>query len=442
MKSSSVAGINPGSSSQDKRPKRRLLIVSLVLAASVLLALGLLPFVSPDVSAAVADRLRTWLGPQPVAELESISFQMQDWMNQLRYRAGYAQPQLSWEPTSAPPTPPAQQAEAAISPTAVDTPTPADNGSTSLLTPAPEATPTDVPATATPTSTPETAGRLPGANLAFNPSPTPSPSQGTWQSFGSSPAESQVLARTVLYPDPARPYSQAAIVRMDLTRTTLHLVPGTVDPIAAPGTAPFPRPGIIPLNVQSSGTLLAAFNGGFKAINGAYGMFANGATILPPQKGLATVAIYSDGSVKMGAWGRDLTQTPNLVAFRQNCPLLVDAGSLNPDVANENPREWGYTIRNSDVTWRSGLGLSADGHTLYYVVGASLTVETLARALQTAGAYYAMQLDINPVWTRFVTYRSLAPNRLLADKLLSQMAGTTSQFLSPDNRDFFYLTLR
>ncbi len=144
----------------------------------------------------------------------------------------------------------------------------------------------------------------------------------------------------------------------------------------------------------------------------------------------------------MGAWGRDLTLTQNMVAFRQNCPLLVDAGSLNPDVFNENRREWGYTIRNSDVTWRSGLGLSADGHTLYYAIGASLTVESLARALQTAGAYEAMQLDINPVWTRFVTFRPVASNRLVADKLLIQMTGTSSQFLYPYDRDFFYLTLR
>ncbi len=426
MKSSSIAEKNAGSPYRGKQSKRGLFVLPLVLAVLILAAIGLVPVVSPDASAAAADQLRVWLGPQAVAELESISFQLQDWKNQLFYRAGYSQPQLSWESAGASPTP--------LAP--VETPVAADNGNTVVSTPA-----LDAPATETPTITPEIAGRLPGANLPYSPSPTPANSPLTWSSFGYGSAASQVLARTVLYPDPARPYSQAAVVRMDLTRTTLHMVPGTLEPIAARGTLPFPRPGMIPLTVQSSGTLVAAFNGGFKAVNGAYGMYANGVQILPPQKGLATVALYSDGSVKMGNWGRDLTLTLDMVAFRQNCPLLVDAGSLNRDVFNENPREWGYTIRNSDVTWRSGLGISADGHTLYYVVGASLTVESLARALQAAGAYYGMQLDINPVWTRFVTFHTLAQNRLAADKLLTQMSGTTSQFLVPYDRDFFYLTL-
>ncbi len=408
----------------------RVLIALALIVGLVLASLALVPVVSPTAAANIADQLRAWVGPEPVAELESLSFQLQDFLNQFRYQHGDAQPQLSW-------------AGATESPTSV-----AADSAIAESTPAPDATvapdATDVPATPTPTDLPEpTVGHLSGGNQLEPYVPTLTPTAGfMWENFGPASAAGAPLARAVLYPDPARPYAQAALVRIDLGHTTLHLQPGVVEPIAARGIPPFPRPGVIPANIQASGTLLAGFNGGFKAINGAYGMMANGVTILPPQNSLATVALYADGSVRMGAWGRDLTWTPNLVAFRQNCPLLVSAGVINPQVQNENRQEWGYTVRNQDTTWRSGLGMSADGRYLFYAVGASLTVESLARALQAAGAYEAMQLDINTVYTRFVTYYPAAGNRLVANKLLLQMAATYNQFLIPYDRDFFYLTLK
>jgi hypothetical protein len=231
-------------------------------------------------------------------------------------------------------------------------------------------------------------------------------------------------------------------VRIDLTQTLLHVIAGYKEPIAARGVAPFPRPGMIPLDQQFSGNLIAAFNGGFKAVNGSYGMMADGITILPPLNGVATIAIYRDGSVRLGAWGRDLTLSPDITAYRQNCPLLIDAGLLNPAASDENLREWGFTVKNQVTTWRSGLGLTRDGRYLIYAVGSSLTAQALGWALQAAGAYYAMQLDINGIFTRFVTFRSVNGNTPLADKLLSQMGGTGTQFLKPYERDFFYVTSR
>jgi hypothetical protein len=100
-------------------------------------------------------------------------------------------------------------------------------------------------------------------------------------------------------------------------------------------------------------------------------------------------------------------------------------------------------VKNKIATWRSGLGLSADGRYLIYATGDGLTVTSLAQALATGGASRAMQLDINSWWTRFVTYApSSASHRLIAQKLLSDMAGDARQFLTPDIRDFFYLTVR
>jgi hypothetical protein len=58
--------------------------------------------------------------------------------------------------------------------------------------------------------------------------------------------------------------------------------------------------------------LLAAFNGGFKAIHGHYGMMVDGTTLLPPTDGLATIALRADGTIQIGQWGRDLTANDNL----------------------------------------------------------------------------------------------------------------------------------
>ncbi|MGB8648519.1 MAG: phosphodiester glycosidase family protein [Anaerolineae bacterium] len=414
------------------RKWRRMILTATAIILGIgllgLVTLAVLPALSPTAGAAVADQLRAWVGPEPVAELESLSFQFQDALNQIRYRTGNEQPQLSWATTGGVTETP--DAASPVEPPAVDAP----------LTPTPA--PTAVPdPTATPQADALQMSRHGGVNMPALATATPTiPSGFGWQPFGPTPAGQFVLARTVLQPDPLRPYAQAAVVRIDLANTSLHLAPGSVEPIAARGVAPFPRPGMIPLDQQTSGNLVAAFNGGFKAVNGAYGMFSNGITILPPQNGIATVALYRDGSVQMGAWGSELKGSPDLIALRQNCPLLVDDGVINPQVQIENPQLWGYTVKNLDTTWRSGLGLTADGRYLIYAAGPSLTVQALATALQHAGAYYAMQLDINAPYTRFVTFWNIAPNHLVADKLLSQMVGTPSQFLTPYDRDFFYLT--
>ena len=173
----------------------------------------------------------------------------------------------------------------------------------------------------------------------------------------------------------------------------------------------------------------------------------DGTTLLSPLDGLATMALHPDGSIQIGQWGRDLTANDKLTWYRQNCPLLVDAGQINPHVDDENHKEWGYTVKNLDTTWRSGLGLSQDGRFLIYAAGNSLTVRSLAQALQQAGAYYAMQTDINGFYTRFVTYRpadnpKAAGHPLVADKLLNEMSGDPALFLHPYDRDFFYVTLK
>jgi hypothetical protein len=186
--------------------------------------------------------------------------------------------------------------------------------------------------------------------------------------------------------------------------------------------------------------LAAAFNGGFKAVNGHYGIMDNGLTLLPPVPGIATVAIYRDGSVKMGTWNKDLFPSPNMIAFRQNCPPLIDAGQINPTLDLGAGSAWGFS-HNADITWRTGLGLTQDGRTLIYAVGNGTNAKFLARALQEAGAYWGMQLDINQYYAQFDAY-SHVDSQLVSQRLLDQMTQYSGEYLAPSPRDFFYVTLR
>ena len=101
-------------------------------------------------------------------------------------------------------------------------------------------------------------------------------------------------------------------------------------------------------------------------------------------------------------------------------------------------QSWGLTTTNSMYTWRSGLGVTKDGD-LIYAAGSSLVPETLAAALKAAGAVNAMQLDINPVWVRFVIFNSLSNGRYKYYSLTKDMVNGGAEYLSGYQKDFFYL---
>src|SRR5262249_43769111 len=140
------------------------------------------------------------------------------------------------------------------------------------------------------------------------------------------------------------------------------------------------RTGTIPAADLRPGVLLATFNGGFKARHGEYGAMADGLVALPPIKDLATVAMYTDGHVQMGKWGIDILKSADMVAWRQNGEMIVYNGQINPETANTGVN-WGRTLEGGTITWRSALGISADGQTLYYIAGLELDTPTIARAM-------------------------------------------------------------
>lgn len=158
-----------------------------------------------------------------------------------------------------------------------------------------------------------------------------------------------------------------------------------------------------------------------------------------PTGGMATVAIAPSGRVTLGAWSSEVPATPLPTDLRQNLPFIFDHGSISPSI--DDGAVWGTTVNNSVRVWRSGLGQTADG-ALIYAAGTPLTARGLAEVLQATGAQQAMELDINSYWVTFNFFspagQASAPVR--AQKLMAAMTRSATRYLTPDTRDFFYLT--
>jgi phosphodiester glycosidase len=387
--------------------------LGLVSATIVLLGFGslgvlaVLPAVSPMTGAQVADWIRSVVGPRPVAVLEGESLALQDVFNQFVAAHNGGQPTISL----------AQIAPSGYTP---QTQTKPFGPGTSV-------------------GSQHSAGKL--ASPVGSGNVVTSAPQIGWQSFGPVVNGGPVMAQTLLTADPQRRYAAIALVRIDLSQLRLHMMPGSQEPSHAVNVVrALPNLGLTPAADQAH--LVAGFNGGFKAINGQYGMMVNGVTLLPPLPGLATLALYNDGHVAIGVWGQSLGPSPDMLAFRQNCPAIVQDGRINPQVFVDNRIIWGNTIGNKAITWRTAVGLTHDRRYLIYAVGNGSTVETVAQALLQAGAYNAMQLDINRPFARFVTYQpaGLSAEPLKAVPLLAQMPNDPMLYLVPSLRDYFYLT--
>ncbi len=387
-----------------------------ICAAALTLAAGTAAItvaVEPSLVPRAVDAARGVFGPELVGQVEALAARGQDTARRTAYHVTGASAGLSW-------------AESAPNTVAVAVPNAAPNA-------APAAEPAPPPSRAAELAPPPPPGE-PSDNAV------PVPAAIVWQLYVAGAKTDPLLSRVMIAPDPDRPYASAALVRIDLRQTRVALVPGTTEP-ASPVKAH--RPGLVPADVAASGDLVAAFNGGFKAVNGGFGMAVGGTTLLPPRGGRATLGIDADGMPRIGVWGVDLSDADQLAALRQNCPLLVNNSVPTEEAGSDDAALWGKTVGNKIATWRSGLGISADGRYLIYAVGDTLTVPTLARALVIGGAARGMQLDINSYWTRFVTYgqpkAGAAPQ---AQKLLAAMQGDPRQFIAPDTRDFFYIIRR
>lgn len=384
--------------------------------------------VLPAAGAQGAEVLRHIVGDRAVAQLETLVYQVQDSVHQWAYQHG-ARPASPWVAMPA--------ATSQASPTPLPLVTKPQTGAI-VLSPKVKAAPM---LSATPTQAAQFPP-TPTVPAVWSPTPLAAlgslPGEGQWSAYLLNPSGQAVAFRTFLQPDSQRAYAVAAVVSFDLNNTRLKFVLGSREPKS---TVVIHRTGQIPPNDLQPGRLLATFNGGFKANNGHFGAMVDGTTVLPPRAGLGTVAIYADGSVRIGAWGTDITMTPDLIAWRQNGPLLIHNSQVNPYISVSSWKDWGWTVKGATAVWRSGLGISADGRTLYYVAGPSLTLPALTSAMATAGATQAIQLDINNYWVHFDAIQ-VQGSKLQPVPLFKSMHDGAGRYLWGYTRDFFYVTTR
>jgi hypothetical protein len=258
------------------------------------------------------------------------------------------------------------------------------------------------------------------------------PGEGRWHGTGLTVGGAAPVLVTTFRPDPTYPQMLAGVAWIDHSRTRAVLYPGRYEPPSGPGK----RLAEVPPQLRSK--LLATFNSGFKLEDtGGAGFYAAGHAYAPLKDGQATIIGYSNGTVDVRRWTGGPAPGPGVEFARQNLPLIVENGRLNPALSNSSL--WGVTLGNTVRVWRSGVGVDARGN-LIYAAADIQTAESLARILKRAGAVRAMELDINYEWTTFNWYGRWSAGQ--PTKLLPGMDRPAVRYLSPDDRDFFAVYAR
>ncbi len=258
------------------------------------------------------------------------------------------------------------------------------------------------------------------------------PGEGMWRSTFAGQSRRPPVLVTSFRPDPTYPQLVAGVAWIDAGRTTTWLYPGRLEPAV---TIPSRGPMEVPTHLRPR--LVATFNSGFKLQDSGGGFETGGHTYAPLKDGLGTIIRYRDGRIDVNSWNHGPQAPSDIIYARQNLPLIVDNGKLNPNLST-GP-EWGATLGNAIRVWRSGLGIDRRGN-LIYAAANDMTVQSLAQILQRAGAVRAMELDINTYWTSFITYKH--PGAADPANLLASMDRSPLRYLTPDDRDFFGVYLR
>ncbi len=251
--------------------------------------------------------------------------------------------------------------------------------------------------------------------------------EGVWHpTFARGGSRPPVLI-TSFRPEPDYPHLVAGVAWIDHTRTSVMLYPGISEP-AVPIASRGPEK--VPTSTRNG--LVATFNSAFKLKDSGGGFAYDGHTYAPMKRDTATIVRYRDGRVDVMSWPGGPDVPGNVLYARQNLPLIVNAGRPNPNLS-DGP-EWGATLGNAIMVWRSAVGIDKHGN-LIYAAANDQTVGSLAAIMIRAGAVRAMELDINTYWTSFITYRY--PGAREPANLLADMDRSPTRYLAPDDRDFF-----
>jgi hypothetical protein len=256
------------------------------------------------------------------------------------------------------------------------------------------------------------------------------PGEGVWKGSGPLVRGAPAVMLSTFRPDPNYPQLVAGVAWVDASRAWLQLYPGRYEPANSGNT-----PAEVPQALR--GGLLATFNSGFKLEDDGGGFVAFGHTYVPLKDGQATLIRYRDGTADVRTWTGGPTPGPSIEFARQNLPLIVSGGQLNPNLG-DGP-QWGATLGNAVRVWRSGVGVDARGDIIYGAAD-NQTAASLAQILQRAGAVRAMELDINSEWVTFNSYGGFGA--VSPQKLLPGMTRDPTRYLTPDDRDFLAVFAR
>lgn len=364
----------------------------LVVSLGTWVAVHRVPWLGP----ALADGLRAVLGPGAVAWMEDTAYAMQDRVDRWRYKD--AAPKTFWEVPPDLPTEPASEAPAAA------------------FRPARFEPPYQEVAT---------------------------PVDGLWLPIGDpeDSAAEPAMFKALVHPDRERGFAALAVIAVDTRAFDLHLVAGAHEPFShlVPKSE---RTGTIP--AEHAQMLFAAFNGGFKATHGLYGMYIGGKEYLPPRDIACTLARFSDGSMSIATWPKMAADKARMLFFRQTPPCLVEDGEIHELLKGyAYATKWGSTVAGDTIIRRSAIGLSKDRRALLYGLGDAMTAQAIARGMLVAGAHWVAELDVNYSYPRFLFFeRSKAGAAPVASSaIIPGIDFTADEYVTrPSVRDFFYLT--
>jgi len=260
------------------------------------------------------------------------------------------------------------------------------------------------------------------------------PGEGRWVPGRLAADGAPALFTSYFQPDSTHASVVAGVVFIRAGASRAHLVAGTTQPGGA-------WPTIAQVAPSDVSALAATFNSGFKLTDISGGFYANGRVGKPLQAGQASLVIDRRGQLSVGQWGRDITMNPQISAVRQNLALIVDGGHRVPGLRVNADHRWGTARNQLQYTWRSGIGTDRAGNVVY-VAGDKLTLSMLATTMRKAGVVRGMQLDIHTGMAFFASWVPAGGVQPVPTKVLPTMAGSRTRFLTPDQRDFVYLTVK
>ena len=344
-----------------------------------------------------ANGLRRIIGAERVTHLEEFSYGIADRMNRWRHRN--EAPKARWAPVSSDPVAQSVQSDA-------------------------------------------------GAEASFHPASVGpfsakwhAPGDGDWVPIADPrrPQEPPLLYKTLLHPDVNRSWADLFVVAVSLDHTLLHACAGTGEPRADPGTPAVARHGRVPPDHVP--LLLAAFNGGFMAEHGHYGMRVDGINLLKPRPKSCTVIGYTNDTVQIATWDTVQDSAARMQWFRQTPACMYENNTMHVGLRQPETRLWGATLDGDTVIRRSAIGLDESRRVLFVGISNNTTARALAEGMHHVGAVDVAQLDVNWSYPKFLLYRANEKGELVAQAPVDGFEFHPGEYVSKSAfRDFFYLT--